>query len=226
MTRKRPRQNHVFGEKAAHERHTRETHYPNQESGAGHRHFPCCTGQLGHIPGFGCVDDRTCCQKEKRLEYGVRHQVELGPQYGSGPDGEKHVPQLAHGGKRQHLLYVVCVESHERRNQDGESARPHCGRRPSGHPLERRVESHYQIDAGIHDGSGVQESRCRTRRLHGSRQPNMKRYLSRPYHGSQEDCVRSHCRERWRRDRRGGPDGPDYLREAKRPGAAPIVQEP
>ena len=66
-----------------------------------------------------CVNDDTCSEEEKRLEEGVRHEMEHGRRPRAEAEREEHITDLADGGVGQHTLHVALRECAECREQHG-----------------------------------------------------------------------------------------------------------
>ncbi len=123
------------------------------------------------------MDYATGAEEQQRLKEGVGHEVEDPGRHGPHPDGQHHVPQLAHRGEREHALDV-----HGRQPHRGGKDRGECTDR--GHDRERRrcvlkerEGTRHEIDAGGNHRRGVDERTHRRRALHRVWQPDVQREL-------------------------------------------------
>ncbi len=120
------------------------------------------------------MNDAPGTEEQTGLEESMGHQVKHRRTVGRDPGGEKHIPELAHGGIGQHPFDIVLS------NRNG--CRKQCGRRAndSNHFQGYRRHGKQEVQAGDHvhprsdHRGGMDQCTDRCRALHGVREPHVK----------------------------------------------------
>ncbi len=124
------------------------------------------------------------------LEKGMRHQIEHGgfDRIGQAEPGQ-HDQQAERRHRRigQHHFEIRLAHGQRSSGNKGRHTEKRQQDLPLGRAAEHRVEPHEKIDARLHHRRRMQVSRDRSRRLHGIRQPEVKRKLCRLGEGAAED---------------------------------------
>ena len=170
----------------------------NTEADNGNR--PDHHGRIGERHEFGepahathillmvhAMDNRASAKEQKRLEEGVREEVEHGRFIGADTRHEEHVAKLGTGRIGDHALDIVLRHTNRGRIERGH--RTHDGDHACGVEcvlIDRRQEAD-EIDACGHHGGGVDQGRYRGRTFHRIRQPDMQEELGRLAHSANEE---------------------------------------
>ena len=172
----------LLGEEAEKRRQPAHRDRRHQCRGEGHRHRGPQAAEPADVARPGLVVDRAGDHEQRALEHRMRDQVEHRrlDRLLRAEAGEHH--QKAQRGDRrvgEHQLEVGLADRQQCAGQKRRAAEQWQDRLPRRRLAHHRVQAHHQIDAGLHHGGRVQVGGDRRRRLHGVRQPEVKRHLRR-----------------------------------------------
>ena len=178
----------VLGEKAREKRHAgqRQAADPHQQISE-RDGFPDAA-HLAHVllVGHG-VNHRAGAEEEKRLEEGVRGQMEHAGRIGRYAAGKEHVAELATGRIRDHPLDIVLRDG----DGGGEYRRGSADEGDDGKGdrriFEQRRAARHQENSGRYHGRCMDESGNRRRAFHRVRQPSVEKELRRFPHSADEE---------------------------------------
>ncbi len=138
----------------------------------------------------GCVQDGPRAEEQRRLVERVGQDVSDRRDARHRPvetDEHHQDPERRHRGVGQHGLEVLGaqrLESADQHRGEGETDQRIA---PAGYGPDHRLEACQQVDAELHHRGRVQVGRDGRGRLHGVRQPEMERELSRLGEGTGEE---------------------------------------
>ena len=142
--------------------------------------------------------DGAAAEEEKRLEEGVREQVEDGGHIPERTERQHHVAELTDGGIRHHAFEVGLNEGDAGGKQCRNCADPGNHFAGVARGLEDREESCDEVHAGGDHGGRVDERGDRRRTFHRVRKPYVQRELGRLTRSTGEDAQREKRDDRCR----------------------------